>query len=354
MNTRKKLSLVASALLLSSSVAFAAETLDAAVKGGTVSGDVTLYTGYSDVDGSDKDGYSYGSTGLAYETGSYMGLSAKAGFRAAHVFDGDDTEFANDAGMSEAYIKYATSGFALTVGRQAIGLEWLGSYNEAVVAEVSAIPDTTVVLGYTERQADLDEDEINSFTEPTEDGAYVLDVKYTGVAGYEFNPYFYSAPDAVDFYGLKATYSTDSYGAMAHYAASDVDSGEDGSLLAVEVSTTVAGVSGALGFIKTDKDGGLGAMDTYGDSFEPMDDGSAIYAADAEMIYGSLGYSIAGIDLGAAYSVTDIASDDEKELNLTAGYSITDSLSASLLYVDIDTEINTDQNYGSLTLAYSF
>ena len=47
--------------------------------------------------------------------------------------------------MTEAYLKYAMEGFSITAGRQAIDLEWLGDYNEAVVAAITVIPDTTVV-----------------------------------------------------------------------------------------------------------------------------------------------------------------------------------------------------------------
>ncbi|XPV53182.1 MAG: hypothetical protein ACNI3H_13265 [Halarcobacter ebronensis] len=38
--------------------------------------------------------------------------------------------------MTEAYLKYANESFSLTAGRQAIDLEWLGDYNEAVVAQL--------------------------------------------------------------------------------------------------------------------------------------------------------------------------------------------------------------------------
>ena len=121
-----------------------------------------------------------------------------------------------------------------------------------------------------------------------------------------------------------------------------------------ELSTSLSDISLAAGYIMTDKDGGVGSMTAVGDNYEPMDDGSAIYMADAKMVYGSVGYEIAGVALGALYSQTKINSDKENELNLTVGYSFTDSLSTSLLYADIDTEINTDKSYGSITVAYAF
>ena len=282
-----------------------------------------------------------------------MGVSAKAGFAAGHAID--DAELENDALMTEAYIKYANDMFSITGGRQAIDLEWMGDYHEAVVAAITAIPDTTIVLGYTNQKAFADEDEISDFTQVNgNNGAYVVDAKYAGLEGIEFNPYYYSAPDLASWYGLKTTFTADMFGALAHYAASNEDTQDDGSMLALELNTSVSDVSLAVGYIMTDKDGGIGSMAAVGDNYEPMDDGSAIYMADAKMVYGSVGYSIAGVDLGALYSQTKINSDKENELNLTAGYSFTDSLSASLLYADIDTEINTDKSYGSVLVAYTF
>jgi hypothetical protein len=295
-----------------------------------------------------------------------MGFSAKAGFEAGHAMA--DGELTNDALMTEAYIKYANDMFSLTAGRQAIDLEWLGDYNEAVVAAITAVPDTTIVLGYTNQQAAADEDQIDNFTQITEKGAYVLDVKYAGLKGVEFNPYAYSAPDVANFYGLKTTFTADMFGAVAHYATSDEDvAGKDnGSIGHLELNTTVAGVSAAVGYIKTDKDAGVASMSAYGDNISPFDFGQSTYDADAKTVYGSLGYTIAGVELGALYGETTYGTVDskEKELNLTAGYSITESLSTSLLYADVNvdelaeagkgTDGTVDQQYVSLTVAYTF
>ncbi|MAD42978.1 MAG: hypothetical protein CL623_11395 [Arcobacter sp.] len=352
----KKISLVTCGLLLSTSMAFGADSIDEAFKSGSVSGDITLYGVTTDNKGGTANtDDSYATTGLAYETASYMGLSAKSGFRAGHAF-GSST-LANDALMTEAYIKYATEGFFLSVGRQAIDLEWLGDYNESVVAGITAIPDTTIVLGYVNQQAAADEDEIGDFSEITEDGAYVIDAKYTGLTNVELNPYFYSAPDVADFYGLKATYSADMFGVVAQYAASSEDTGSDGSIGHIEANTSISGISAALGYIKTDKTAGVASISAYGDNISPFDNGVNTYSADAKTVYGSLGYSIAGVDLGLLYGETDYAvNSEEKELNLTAGYSITDSLGLSLLYVKYDEEGSSinDSDYASATLAYSF
>ena len=354
-----KVSLVACGLLLSSSFAFGADSIDSAFKEGKVSGSLTAYGISTDYkSGSDEDA-AFGTINLGYETAWYMGVSAKAGFAAGHAMADGNLE--NDALMTEAYIKYANDMFSITGGRQAIDLEWMGDYHEAVVAAITAIPDTTIVLGYSNQKAVADEDEIGDFEQIGTDGAYVADVKYTGLEGIEFNPYAYSVPDIADWYGLKTTFTADMFGVVAHYAASSEDTQDDGSMAAIELNTEIAGISAAVGYIKTDKDGGIGNMAAVGDNYEPLDTGNAIYLEDAKMLYGSLGYSIVGIDLGALYGETTYKSADykEKELNLTAGYSITESLGTSLLYANIngdeaDANGTVDQDYVSLTVAYTF
>jgi len=352
----QKISLIACGLLISSSMAFAADSVDAAFKEGKVSGSLTAYgIAHDGKGGAVDEEKGFGTINLGYETASYMGISAKAGFEAGHAMA--DGTLDNDALMTEAYIKYANDMFSLTAGRQAIDLEWLGDYNEAVVAAITAIPDTTIVLGYTNQIAFADEDEIGDFTQIGTDGAYVADVKYSGLEGVEFNPYYYSVPDLADWYGLKATYTADMFGILAHYAASSEDTQADGSLGHVQLNTTLAGVSGAVGYIKTDKTVGAGSMTVIGDNTTPFDNGADSYLSDAKTIYGSLGYTIAGVDLGALYGETDFSVNSESnELNLTAGYSITDSLSVGLLFVDYDLEGSASSDYKeySATVAYTF
>lgn len=354
----KKISLITCGLLLTTNMAFAADSIDEAFKTGTVSGDITGYSLKQDNKGGTKDGKLTALTGgLSYETASFMNLSAKASFRAGHVFDG--TKFNNDSLMTEAYVKYAQDAFSISVGRQAIDLEWLGDYNESVVAAITPTADTSIVLGYVNQQAAADEDEIGKFDEITEDGAYVLDLKYTGIKNVELNPYFYSAVDVAEFYGLKASYSSDMFGAVAQYAASseDVSTKKDGSIAHIELSTSIAGLSLATGYIKTDKDAGTASISAYGDNISPFDNGANTYSADAKTVYGSVGYSISALELGALYGETDFSvNSEEKELNLTASYSISDNLGLGLLYVDYDLEGSSSSDYKALsaTASYTF
>lgn len=369
------ISLVACGVLLSSSLAFGASTIDSAFKEGKVSGSLALYGEKHDIKGSDNSGFANGNATIGFETASLNGFSAKAEFKGnldlGEVHNNDrDGSFGNDSLMTEAYVKYANDAFFLSAGRQAIDLEWLGDYNEAVVAGITAIPDTVVVLGYTDSQAESGIDASEDFEEITEKGAYVLDVKYTGLKSVEFNPYAYTAPDYATFYGLKTTFTADMFGAVAHYAASDEDSAKngqpsDGSIGHVELNTTISDFTAAVGYIKTDKDVGIGSMGAYGDNISPFDTGLSTYAADAKTIYGSVGYTIAGVELGALYGETKYDADfKEKELNLTAAYPITESLTASILYGDVDADEageatkgadgSADDKYVLASVEYSF
>ncbi len=347
----KKISLIACGLLLGSTMAFGADSIESAFKEGKVSGSLGLYGEKHDKGtGNPNSGFGNGNVTVDYETAEFKGLTAKAEFKGnlgLGEVEKDDRRdgapFNNNALMTEAYIKYTNSAFFVSAGRQAIDLEWLSDYHEAVVAGITAVPDTTIVVGYTQRKAESGIDTSEDFYEFNGNkGAYVLDVKYTGLKSVELNPYYYSAPDVADWYGLKAKYTADMFGGVAHYAYSSVDiaNEKDGSIGQLELNTTIKDLTAAIGYIKTDKDNGIGHMDAAGDNINPFDAGNHVYSADAKTPYAKLGYTIAGVELGALYGETTYESKDykEKELNLTVGHSFTDSLKASLLYAVINAD----------------
>lgn len=375
----KRLSLITCGLVLSSSFVFANEvkTFDDAFKSGKASGSLGLYGQSIEKDkvtAPDKKefGYLNGYATIGYETTSLYGFSAKAEFRGnldlGERENGDRKEqFQNNSLMTEGYLKYANDAFFVSAGRQAIDLEWLSDYHEAVVAGITAVPDTTIVLGWTKRKAESTAELSEDFWKINENkGAYVADIKYTGFTGVELNPYYYSAPDLADWYGLKTTFSTDYFGVVAHYAASneDVQDVEDGSIAHVELNTEIDGFTAAVGYIKTDKDGGTGTMSAAGDNISPFEDGNYNYGLDAKTVYGSLGYTIADVTFGALYGQTDFDVDSitkdlkEKELNLSVGYAFTESLSTSVLYVNVDADSkdtdHSDYDKWIATIEYTF
>ncbi|RZV15895.1 hypothetical protein D3M61_00990 [Aliarcobacter butzleri] len=380
----KRLSLITCGLVLSSSFVFANEvkTFDDAFKSGKASGSLGLYGKHIDYSGTQpnyddtkqvgKAGYLNGYGVLGYETASLYGFSAKAEFRGnldLGEINNDDRKsgiapFENNALMTEGYLKYANDAFFVSAGRQAIDLEWLSDYHEAVVAGITAVPDTTIVLGWTKRKAESTAELSEDFYKINGNkGAYVADIKYTGFTGVELNPYYYSAPDVADWYGLKTTFSTEYVGGIAHYVQGNTDKKvgtDDESIAHLELNTEIDGFTAAVGYIKTDKDAGATIMTVAGDNISPFEDGNHNYDPDAKTVYGSLGYTISDVTFGALYGQTKYDTDriKENELNLSASYAFSESLATSLLYVNVDTETsaNDEPDYDKwiATIEYTF
>lgn len=359
----KKISLIAASLVFATGLA-AQNSFDKAVAGGTVSGDVTLYGERVSPDQGDDAGFTMGSIGLGYETADYNGFKASVGARANHDFsEKNDGDYDGGEDVKSIFhtanISYANDMFGLTIGRQEIDLEWMGDFHEAVVAGITAIPDTTVVLGYSNRMGVADADAVlEDFAKIGEDGAYVIDAKYEGIEGLVVNPYYYNADDVASWYGLKGDYDTDMFGVTAHIASSSEDAAgaDDGQVIHFEARGSVSGIDLAAGYITTDEDAGVGSMAAVGDNIDPTEEiGDAIYAADADTFYLSVGTEVSGIGLGAMYAKTDYANSEAQEINLAVDYGVTENLSVGALYINVeDDNAIGDFDKISLTVEYSF
>ncbi len=366
----KKLSLVTSALLITSSAAFAdSNSIKEAFANGSTSGDLSVYTEKGTTTGSADSGFTAGSVGVNYETDSFNGFSVSLGFRGNHEL-GEEKEndyegnHENSSIVHTAAIKYANDDFSISAGRQEIDLEWLGDYNEGVVVGITAIPDTTVVLGYTNRQAAIAEDESKNFArfdhyDGSKTQAYVADVKYEGFENTLVNPYYYTADGIANYYGLKVEYNNDMFGITGQFASSSEDNpaNKDGEIIGVEARANVAGFALALGHIATDSKGGVGSITALGENISPTEEiDDQVYGTDASSTYGSIGYTIADIELGALYVDTeylDTTKKDANELTLTAGYNITEELALSLRFTDYEVD-NVDSDKIAASIVYSF
>lgn len=355
---KKQISIIASAAVLTTAAFADSNSIDDAFKNGSVSGDFSAHYQSSE-EGNADSGFSVGTAGLNYSTDSFNGISLNTGFRASHVFteenDGDaDGDIATNAVMNVFNVQYSNDMVDVVVGRQEIDLEWLGDYNEAAVVAVKAIPNTTLVAGYTKRQAVAGNDEITEFNKVGTEGAYVVDAKVEAIKGLVVNPYFYSIEDAADFYGLKVDFDTDAFGVTGHYAKSSEDAGQDGKITHVEARTAVSGLSLAAGYIKAGDDNGVGSMDAAGDNIDPTEELGA-YDAGSKTLYATAGYEVSGVELSALYAQADRANDDkDKEITVGAAYGITDSLSAEVLYTDVSKDSADDLSKLVINMAYEF
>ncbi|AXH10421.1 hypothetical protein CP960_04790 [Malaciobacter halophilus] len=380
---KKQISLIASAAILSATAVYAdSNSIDEAFKNGKVSGDVSFHYQTWDRNGGEEDSsFSTPSVGLKYETDSFKGFSAAVGFRgntqtSEKNHNDYENEMAEDGSVTEAYIHYENDTFAVRAGRQEIDLEWLGDYNDGIVGILKAIPYTTLTAGYTNRQAAIALDEHGSFErfenkKENNTEAYVIDAKIEPLKGLVFNPYFYTADEIADYYGLKADYDTDLFGLTAHYAASNEDNPkgadkmEDGSIYNLEGRLNIDSFAFTAGYIKTDSDGAIGSMDSLGDNIDPTEElGDAVYGTDAKTYYLGVGYTYNALELSALYTHADHDVDsksvDDKEIALTASYAFTEQLGAELIYSDANIDKNSDLNNGEdynkfvANITYSF
>lgn len=257
--------------------------------------------------------------------------------------------------MNEANIKYETEGFLIKAGRQNVNLEWMTDYHEAVIVEITPIPNTSILLGYSDKIALADADELSETFEKFNEskGIYVADVIYQGISDLDLNPYYYTAPDMGDLYGMKVTYYFDDVELSAQYAKSKEDTAsgyKDGSITHININTSLMGVNLSAGYVKTDKNGTGSIISELelGDNISPFE--------DARTVYGSASYSIDDITFGALYSETKYADEKEKELNLSAEIEIVeDVVELEALFVKVDAQ-NSDDDYNKfiLEVEYSF
>jgi len=366
------ISTVAAALLTTGALADSSSIKDAFANG-KVSGDISIYTESTDLNNGNKDtGFTNSSIGIQYETDSFYGFKAAIGGRTNHEFaernegdyEGSYSSNDSEAVLSTINVSYTHEMGSIKVGRQEIDLEWIGDYHEAVIGAITAIPDTTIILGHTERFMEVNADtNLGKMADIGEDGANVIDVKYEGIENVVINPYFMDANDLFSAYGLKATASVSNIDLTAHYAATneDVTATEDGSIAHLEVGTTISNISLAAGYIMTDKDGGVGSIATLGDNIDPTEDiGDFVYGTNADTFYGSVSAEIDMFNVGAQYTQVEYdtatsKNDEVSEILLTAGVDITEELSFEALYSSVDAENNVDDTDKVLAmLTYSF
>jgi hypothetical protein len=374
----KKLAKLATISLFAASSIYAADSLEDAFKNGTTSGELSVYHISQDNKTGDDAGFTVGSIYLNYSTDELSGFKATVGARANHLFNekenndywGTDEDTGETlkkvkAVVTEANISYATDMVTVIAGRQAIDLEWIGDYHDAVVG-VLGLDKLTVIAGYTNRIMVADPD--GALSEMTKfngnKGAYVLDASYAITDEVSAGLYYMNARQlfnakggfvSVGVAGLETTLKY----AQTSEKVADVENGKIYALdLGYEIEDVVT-LNG--GYIKTDKDGGIGTIAALGDNISPFEDGNQVYGTNAKTWYLGASSEVAGFGFGALYGQTKYKNTDndktekEKELNLFVDKEVYTNLTASAIYVDVKPEDRDARyDYISLQLAYSF
>ena len=353
------------AALLSTGALAQSNTIKEAFSNGKASGDVSVFTENVSASGTNKDsGFSVGSIGLNYETDSINGFKANLGFRTNHMFsEKEEADYDNSkpkSVLSTANISYSTDKAEIIVGRQEIDLEWMGDFHEAVVGVFNYVPDTTIIVGHSDKFMAADADtSLEEMGDIGTDGANVIDVKYEGIANTIINPYFMDVKNLFSAYGLKANTTLSNIDLTAQYAVTSEDTqSNDGSIAHVEIGTTLSDISVTAGYITTDKDAGIASLNTIGENINPSEDlEDSVYGIDADTFYLGLSADVSVISLGAQYTSVTHGSNNDKdsEILLTAGTTIADDLAIDLLFASVSFEDSTtDTDKVTVMATYSF
>jgi hypothetical protein len=369
----KKLAKLATISLFAASSIYAADSLEDAFKNGTTSGELSVYHISTDNKTVDDTNFTVGSIYLNYVTDEINGFKATIGGRANHLFsqknDGYDTgsDGRVDAVVTEANIAYATDMVTVIAGRQPIDLEWIGDYHDALVG-VFSHNGLTAIAGLTNRVMAADPDGALSRMGDIldKDGkktkAAVLDLSYAINDNLSVGGYYMNAIDLFSAVGGSVSANVAGLGVTAKYAqtSEDVANTENGKIYALDLGYEIEDVVTLNGgYIKTDKDGGIGTIAALGDNISPFEDGNQVYGTNAKTWYLGASSEVAGFGFGALYGQTKYdnagETEKEKELNLFVDKEVYTNLTASAIYVDVKPEDRDARyDYISLQLAYSF
>ncbi|MDR1615150.1 MAG: Opr family porin [Campylobacteraceae bacterium] len=357
-----KISFAVAVLFVNSALLADSTTIVDALKNGKINGEFFLYAEQADVSDGDNYGFGSGSFDLGFKTDSLYDFTFSVGSRANHKFwkiHSGDYPQNTKAILHTANIAYSHPHLDVLFGRQEINLNWVSDFHEALVLVGKGIPYTTIVAGYTQRIAVADGDQpLRDFDKIGDSGAFVIDAKYEGIKDIVLNPYVYYAEDIAAWTGVKATYDADfgefQLGGTLQYARSDEDTGEDGSFLQAEARGTFGGVNAALGFMKTDKDGGVGSMNAIGENINFFEDGEQIFNLDADTFYISLNSKWNRFVFGGIFGSTDYDGGKMREFDLTVSYDLNNNLNLYGAFVNGNGEGDNDYNKILAQAVYSF
>ncbi|MDR1977057.1 MAG: Opr family porin [Campylobacteraceae bacterium] len=358
-----RISLVAASLFVGTALFADSANIADALKNGKISGEFGIYAEQNSTKNSDDGGYGSGSFDLGFTTDALYGFRLDVGSRANHAFwevDGGEYNSDTKAILHTANIGYSNEYFDVVFGRQVIELIWMEDFHEALVGVIKTVPNTDIVIGYSQRRAVADFDRpLEGFARLGDSGAFVADAKWRGISGLVVNPFLYYANDVAAWAGAKVDYdrefATFSLGGTAEYTQSDEDRGSDGSFLRLEARGVFKDIGAKVGFIQTDKNGGAGNITAAGENLNLFEDGDQVFKADAQTFYIGANGKWRQFTFGGILGNTEYAGGKLREIDITAAYELTNNLNISAAFINGNGNGNSD-DYNKVTagVVYSF
>ena len=367
-----------------------AQSLAEALTSGKVSGEITATYENRDFDKEvagdgyyRNSAYSVGSFALRYETGVWNNLSLTSKFRAYGTIFEDDEDSATSYGtgdaserfrekngsnrtvdLEELFLTYELQNFSVKAGRQFISTDWINKTHDAVKIDAT-FGDTSLEAIWSLRQGRIYARDYRPMTKFNEnDGVYKLGLTHKFNDNVSTTAYGLVMPNVKDIYGAKANLKFGDASIRAHYAISDDDSDseKDSNLIDLMASTSIAGFSPYIGYIKIDSDAEFPGYNTgTGEIIVPFEEGDYVYSKNAQTYYLGVTKSIYDLSATLLYGETkyDSGSDSLKmnETTLWLGYPVTKNLKANLGYTHVDEDSDSsisDYDQVNFTLAYSF
>lgn len=382
-----KLSLIASLAIGMCTVSNASSLQEALVNGKT-SGEFTATYETRDFDkdngGYYRDsGYAVGSFALKYETATWNNLSLTSKFRAYKtIFEEEDESTTSygtgdaserfwekdgsnrSADIEELYLTYKIDNFSVKAGRQFISSHWVNKTNDAVKIDAS-FGNTSLEAIWAARHGRIYSRDYRPMTKTNENkGVYQVALSHKFSDMLSVTAYDRIEPDVRDIYGAKINGKLGDFSLGAHYAENKEDNSsiEESSLMHFTASTSIAGFSPYVGYIKIDDDAAFPGWTSSGETIDPFEEGDYIYSKGAETFYLGVSKSFGDLSATLLYGMTEYldANNDKLDMDETTlwlGYPITKDLKANLGYTivnETDAADHGDYNQLNFTLTYSF
>lgn len=330
-----------------------ANPIDTALKQGTYKGDFAIHYERYNFKNAQDSGYGMYSVGLNFKSKKENNIQLNLGFRANDRFyelyngDYDNT---TKAILSTANLTFFGNNFNIVLGRKKEVLQWIHGYQEEIKLNMKPTSNTNLEVLHTYRHARVNNHApLKQFKQINgNDGLNVitLEAKSGNIKG---QVYFYNAPNLANWYGTTINMQQNSCSLKAIYSKSnELTNKPNGSYFNIEGSYSADPASLTLGYIQTDKNGGLGSMtvarNVY-DNMNPLEEGNHIFEKDAKTVYASSTLN-ANDKLSFTINLGHIKFQDKKanEIDFYTDYAFNDNFSAELCLDKYSSDISTDDS----------
>ena len=340
-----------------------ANTLNSALKNGKFKGDFALHFERYHNKNAQDSGYSMYSVGLMYKSAKFYNFNLNLGFRANdkinELHDGDFDNTTTTM-FHTANLTYHGKNFKFLAGRNKETYQWIHGFQEELKLNGNIDNFKYTILHTFRHGRANNHEEMKAFSSLNNGkGINLLDVVYNQEL-FNADMYFYNASTLANWYGITLNANKDIYsGKLVFSKSNELTNKPDGSYFNIEggVDFTIAALN--VGYIKTDKKGGLGSMkidrNVY-DNMNPLEERNHIFDKDAKTIYSNISIPINDkLFLSGNLGHIDFQNKKANEIDLYVDYDVSKAMSAEICLDKYNSDINDkDSKALKAQIAYRF